>query len=72
MTEGSVAFMEEVDTELHLNCEREKGKWTTQEGQLACKKSIMVEDIRQRQSPLSLQRVGRWGPSKMSSPLEML
>lgn len=63
--------MEEVDTELHLNCER-KGKWTTQEGQLAYKKSIMVEDIRQERSPLSLQRVGRWGPSKMSSPLEML
>lgn len=68
MTEGSVAFMEEVDTELHLNCEREKGKWTTQEGQLACKKSIMVEDIRQRRSPLC-KGLGDGGPSKVSSEM---
>ena len=45
MAEGLVDFMEEVDTELHLNCEREKGKWTTEEGQLTCEKSIMVKDL---------------------------
>lgn len=59
--------MEEVDTELHLNREREKAKWTTQEGQLICEKSIIVKGLRQRRSPLSLQRVGRW-----SSLLELL
>lgn len=64
--------MEEVDTELHLNREREKAKWTTQEGQLTCEKPIMVKGLRQRRSPLCLQRVGRWRPSKMSSLLELL